>query len=153
MFCLEKTDHRRAAEHDKHTEDTLQGDRFLWRFEHSGLIDKHAARREADEVQDDREAGAEQVLQVDVEHNEASTEDTADPHPPGTFGARFRRFAVTEEADECEECRPHEEVHHGGLDRRVQERAELAVDGGLHRAERTERDAEEAVTPEDRLRP
>ena len=132
MFCLEKTDHGCAAEHDEHTEDALQGDRFLWRFEHSGLIDEHASGRETDEVQDDSEAGAEQVLQVDVEHDEASAEEAADPHPPGSFRARLRRLAVAEEAEESEGQRPDQEVHHGGLDRGVKERAELSVDGGLY---------------------
>lgn len=152
MFCLEKTDHGCAAEHDEHTEDALQGDRFLWRFEHSGLIDEHAAGRETNEVQDDREAGAEQVLQVDVEHDEASAEEAADPHPPGSFRARLRRLAVAEETEESEGQRPDQEVHHGGLDRGVEERAELSVDGGLHGTEGAEGHAEEAGRPELRLR-
>ena len=137
-----------ADQHDDHAEHALQCDRFLWRFEHPGLVDEHAAGGETDEVQDDRKAGAEHVLQVDIEHDEASAEDTADPHPPGTPEGRGRGFAVAEETDESEETCADEEVHHGGLDRRVQDRAELSVDRRLDGTERTEGHTEEAGAPE-----
>ena len=152
MFFLQQADHRGAAEHDDHTEDALQGDRFLWRFEHPGLIDEHATGGETDEVQDDREAGAEEMLQVDIEHDEASAEEAADPHPPGAFKCRGRSFTMAEEADESEQAGAYKEVHHGGLDRRVQDRAELSVDRRLDGAERTEGHAEEAGAPEFGLR-
>lgn len=145
---LHQPDEACADQHDDHAEDALQCDGFLWRFEHPGLVDEHAAGGETDEVQDDREAGAEQVLQVDVEHDETAAEASADPHPPGPPEGRGRGFAVAEEADESEQARAHEEVHHRGLDRRVQDRTELSVDRRLDGAQRTEGHAEEAGAPE-----
>ena len=145
---LHQPDEACADQHDDHAEDALQCDGFLWRFEHPGLVDEHAAGGETDEVQDDREAGAEQVLQVDVEHDETAAEASADPHPPGPPEGRGRSFAVAEETDESEETRTHEEVHHGGLDRRVQDCAELSVDRRLDGAEGAESYTEEAGAPE-----
>ena len=59
---------------------------------------------------------------------------------------------MAEETEESEGQRPDQEVHHGGLDRGVKERAELSVDGGLHGTESAEGHAEEAGRPELRLR-
>ena len=92
------------------------------------------------------------MLQVDIEHDEASAEEAADPHPPGSFRARLPRLAVAEETEESEGHRPDQEVHHGGLDRGVKERAELSVDGGLHGTEGAEGHAEEAGPPKFCLR-
>ena len=58
---------------------------------------------------------------------------------------------MAEETEEPEGKRPDQEVHHGGLDRGVEERAELSVDGGLHGTESAEGHAEEASRPELRL--